>query len=112
MNVKKLFANVTAAAQQLKADAPGPSQSQQQQDKGKEYLRLPLDSARKLRWYDKSDLTSLTKAHFREKRELLDTVAALKKVLLRHGLEESKLDVEVRRGAIMPARRSLAGCQA
>lgn len=60
--------------------------------------RLPVESARKLRWYDKADLQALSKAHFREKRDLLDTVSALKKVLLRQGLEESKLDAEVRAG--------------
>lgn len=42
--------------------------------------RLPLDSAKKLRWYDKSDVASLTRQHVREKHLLLDTITALKKV--------------------------------
>lgn len=41
--------------------------------------RLPVDSARKLRWYDKADLVSLTRQHVREKHLLLDTITALKK---------------------------------
>jgi hypothetical protein len=42
--------------------------------------RLPLDSARKLRWFDKGDLPNIVKTHAREKRELLDAITALKKV--------------------------------
>lgn len=42
--------------------------------------RLPIDSARKLRWYDKGDVATMVKTHVREKHELLDTIAALKKV--------------------------------
>lgn len=42
--------------------------------------RLPVDSAKKLRWYDKGDVASLTRQHLREKHLLLDTVTALKKV--------------------------------
>ncbi|GLI70689.1 hypothetical protein VaNZ11_015629 [Volvox africanus] len=61
----------------------------------RQYLRLPLESARKLRWFEKADLQALTKSHFREKRELLDTLTVLKKLLVRHGLDEAKLDVEV-----------------
>ncbi|GFR45083.1 hypothetical protein Agub_g6459, partial [Astrephomene gubernaculifera] len=61
----------------------------------RQYLRLPLESARRLRWFEKGDVQALTKAHFREKRDLLDAIAALKKVLLRHGLSETKLDEEV-----------------
>jgi hypothetical protein len=42
--------------------------------------RLPIDSAKKLRWYDKADVASLTRQHVREKHMLLDTITALKKV--------------------------------
>lgn len=42
--------------------------------------RLPVDSAKKLRWYDKADVASLTRQHVREKHMLLDTITALKKV--------------------------------
>jgi len=48
----------------------------------KQYLRLPVDSARKLRWYDKGDVQQLTRQHLREKHVLLDTITALKKVRL------------------------------
>jgi hypothetical protein len=43
--------------------------------------RLPVESAKKLRWYDKADLAQLTRQHVREKHLLLDTVTALKKVM-------------------------------
>ncbi|MEW5315728.1 MAG: hypothetical protein WDW38_007135 [Sanguina aurantia] len=62
----------------------------------KQYLRLPIDSARKLRWYDKGDVATMVKTHVREKHELLDTIAALKKTVLRSGITEAGLDSEVR----------------
>lgn len=46
----------------------------------KQFLRLPVDSARKLRWYDKADVQQLVRQHVREKHALLDTITALKKV--------------------------------
>lgn len=42
---------------------------------------MPVDSAKKLRWYDKAEVASLTRQHVREKHLLLDTIAALKKVI-------------------------------
>jgi hypothetical protein len=53
------------------------------QEGDKQYLRLPVDSARKLRWYDKGDAAALTRQHVREKHVLLDTITALKKVRAR-----------------------------
>lgn len=60
--------------------------------------RLPVDSAKKLRWYDKADVASLTRQHVREKHLLLDTITALKKVgqlqhssLLRCNIKDSCL---------------------
>lgn len=72
-----------------------PSSHPALQQGDRQYLRLPLESARKLRWFEKADLQALTKSHFREKRELLDTLAVLKKLFVRHGLDEAKLDAEV-----------------
>lgn len=42
--------------------------------------RLPLESARKLRWYDKGELPAIVRTHLREKRELQDALAAMKRV--------------------------------
>jgi len=42
--------------------------------------RLPMESARKLRWYDKGDTAAIVKTHLREKREMAETLFALKKV--------------------------------
>lgn len=62
----------------------------------KQYLRLPIESARKLRWYDKEDLQAIVKTHVREKRELLDAITALKKLLIRAGYTDATLDLETR----------------
>ena len=45
-----------------------------------QFLRLPLESAKKLRWFDKQDLNMLIQLHLREKAELLDANAALRGV--------------------------------
>lgn len=42
--------------------------------------RLPVESAKKLRWYDNADLAKMSVQHAREKHLLLDTITALKKV--------------------------------
>eukprot|EP00882_Tetradesmus_deserticola_P030308 GHRQ01034014.1.p1 GENE.GHRQ01034014.1~~GHRQ01034014.1.p1 ORF type:complete len:169 (+),score=82.96 GHRQ01034014.1:594-1100(+) len=60
----------------------------------KQYLRLPVDSAKKLRWYDKADVASLTRQHVCEKHLLLDTITALKKVMIRAGFTDAALDEE------------------
>eukprot|EP00775_Hariotina_reticulata_P005727 gene5727-5967_t len=62
----------------------------------KQYLRLPVESAKKLRWYDKADLAQLTRQHVREKHLLLDTITALKKVMIRAGFTDASLDDEAR----------------
>ncbi|KAL6748518.1 hypothetical protein V8C86DRAFT_1139529 [Haematococcus lacustris] len=61
----------------------------------KQYLRLPVESARKLRWYERDELSALVRAHLREKRELQDCIAAMKKLMLRAGLHEADVDAEV-----------------
>ncbi|GLC35111.1 hypothetical protein PLESTM_000280600 [Pleodorina starrii] len=79
----------------LKTSTNQPTSQPIAQQGDRQYLRLPLESARKLRWFEKADLQALTKSHFREKRELLDTLTVVKKLLVRHGLDEAKLDAEV-----------------
>ncbi|KAG2451383.1 hypothetical protein HYH02_003985 [Chlamydomonas schloesseri] len=92
--LSKVSATLGDTANNVLAKAPGGPPAPAEASKG-EYLRLPVESARRLRWFEKADLQALTKSHLREKRELLDTVAALKKALLRHGVDESKVDAEV-----------------
>ena len=63
----------------------------------RQYLRLPVESARKLRWYDKGELPAITKTHLQEKRELNEAISILKKVLIRSGAAtEAELDLELR----------------
>jgi hypothetical protein len=45
-----------------------------------DFGRLPVESARKLRWYEHAELPALVRGHLREKRELQDCIAAMKKV--------------------------------
>jgi hypothetical protein len=41
-----------------------------------------VDSARKLRWYDREDLAPLVEVTTREKQALQDTLAALRQVII------------------------------
>ncbi|EIE18143.1 hypothetical protein COCSUDRAFT_49368 [Coccomyxa subellipsoidea C-169] len=43
-----------------------------------QYLRLPVDSLKKLRWYDRDDLSTLVELSTREKQQLQDTITALR----------------------------------
>ena len=56
-------------------DASSPQQQPQQQ-----FLRLPMESAKKLRFYDRQELSDLVAQHIREKQQLEATNGALRKV--------------------------------
>ena len=42
---------------------------------------VQVESARKLRWYDREDLRPLVESNIRDKQLLQDTIAALRQVL-------------------------------
>ncbi len=50
-------------------------------------MRLPIESAKKLRWFDRQDLNMLIQLHLREKQELYEANAALRQALLRTGAD-------------------------
>lgn len=45
-----------------------------------QYLRLPIDSARKLRWYDREDLSRLIESNLQERQQLAEVNTALREV--------------------------------
>ena len=48
-----------------------------------QYLRLPIDSARKLRWYDREDLSRLIESNLQERQQLAEVNTALREVSLK-----------------------------
>lgn len=65
------------------------------ENKTQQYLRLPIESAKKLRWYDRPDLNNLIQQNLREKNDLLEVNAALRQVLLSKGISEDDLEAEL-----------------
>lgn len=63
-----------SAAETAAPEAQPPPQQQ--------FLRLPLESARKLRFYDRPDLSELVEQHARDKAQLTAANAALRQVSL------------------------------
>lgn len=70
----------------------GPSQgttslesSPSKQGGGDGYVRLPVESAKKLRWYDQHDLRMLIQLHLREKHELVQANSLLREALQKVG---------------------------
>ena len=61
------------------AEAAG-SSPESQAGKSQQYLRLPVESAKKLRWYDRPDLNNLVQQNLRDKNDLLGVNAALRQV--------------------------------
>ncbi|CAK0760107.1 hypothetical protein CVIRNUC_002744 [Coccomyxa viridis] len=59
------------------------------------FLSLPIDTAKKLRWYDREDLSQLISITTREKQQLQDTVSALRQVILAAGVSEQELDADL-----------------
>ncbi|KAL4428842.1 hypothetical protein ABPG77_005280 [Micractinium sp. CCAP 211/92] len=84
-------AAVGSAPRSAAAPSPSPQDERQQQ----QYLRLPVESAKKLRWFDRHDVDMLMKLHLREKQELFEANSALRQVLRRRGLADASLDAEL-----------------
>lgn len=60
-----------------------------------QYVRIPIDSAKKLRWYDRKDLCLLIQLHLKEKKELFEANSALRQILQHHGVRLEKFESEV-----------------
>ncbi|KAK9917759.1 hypothetical protein WJX75_007885 [Coccomyxa subellipsoidea] len=60
-----------------------------------QYLRLPVDSLKKLRWYDRDDLSQLVDISTREKQQLQDIIAALRQIITGLGTTEEELEVDL-----------------
>ncbi|KAK9825736.1 hypothetical protein WJX74_002575 [Apatococcus lobatus] len=60
-----------------------------------QYLRLPIDSARKLRWYDREDLSRLIESNLQERQQLAEVNTALREVMLERGMSEEELTTEL-----------------
>lgn len=60
-----------------------PSPSKQGGSDG--YLRLPVESAKKLRWYDQHDMKMIIQLHLREKHELIQANSLLREALQKMG---------------------------
>lgn len=59
-----------------------------QAGKTQQYLRLPVESAKKLRWYDRPDLNHLVQQNLREKNDLFGVNAALRQVSAANHINE------------------------
>ncbi|KAL4451570.1 hypothetical protein ABPG75_007232 [Micractinium tetrahymenae] len=91
-----LAAAAAAAVGTGSRGAPSPTpQGEPLPQQQQQYLRLPVESAKKLRWFDRHDVDMLMKLHLREKQELFDANSALRQVLRRRGMGEASLDAEL-----------------
>lgn len=90
----RLRQNLQVPADGRPGEAVGTS-PESQAGKAQQYLRLPVESAKKLRWYDRPDLNHLVQQNLREKNDLLGVNAALRQVLLSKGISEDDLETEL-----------------
>eukprot|EP00884_Botryococcus_braunii_P010591 jgi/Botrbrau1/19533/Bobra.0035s0028.1 len=72
-------------------DASVPSSSEEKSD---QLIRLPREAAYKLKWFDGGDASALIETHTREKLQLQNTIAALKKELVKALGEEQAAGLE------------------
>lgn len=80
--LKALSEGAAAPAPQQQPAAPSASQQQtSQQPQPQQFLRLPVESARKLRFYDRPDLSELVAQHARDKAALTAANEALCQVM-------------------------------
>ena len=77
----RLRQNLQVPSDGRAGDAPGAS-LESDAGRAQQYLRLPVESAKKLRWYDRPDLNNLVQLNLRDKNDLLGVNAALRQVSL------------------------------
>ena len=77
----RLRQNLQVPADGRPVDAPGGVSPENAAGKAQQYLRLPVESAKKLRWYDRPDLNNLVQLNLRDKNDLLGVNAALRQVV-------------------------------
>ena len=75
----RLRQNLQVPADGHPGEAAGTS-PESQAGKSQQYLRLPMESAKKLRWYDRPDLNNLIQQNLRDKNDLIGVNAALRQV--------------------------------
>ena len=60
--------------------------AEKKQHEQKEYLRLPVASARRLHWFEIRDLSALVRQHAQEKEQLMACVQAMRTCMLQRGI--------------------------
>ena len=53
----------------------------------RQFVRLPVDSARRLRWFENNDLTALARQHAEDKKQLMACVVAMRSCMVRRGVQ-------------------------
>lgn len=76
----RLRQNLQVPADGRPADPAAGASSESVSGKSQQFLRLPVESAKKLRWYDRPDLNNLIQQNLRDKNDLLGVNAALRQV--------------------------------
>lgn len=61
--------------------------AEKKQQEQKEYLRLPVASARRLHWFELRDLSALVRQHTQEKEQLMACVQAMRTCMLQRGIQ-------------------------
>jgi len=85
-----------SAAQEDQERLPAPLPSiKEPPKKDQQFLRLPVESAKKLRFFDNAELDAIIAAHVKEKESLYSTCSALQQVLESAGVGKDSVDSEV-----------------
>lgn len=87
----RLRQNLQVPADGRLGEAAGTS-PESQAGKAQQYLRLPVESAKKLRWYDRPDLNNLIQQNLRDKNDLTGVNAALRQVPADNRLEQHSVN--------------------
>jgi hypothetical protein len=53
----------------------------------RQHVRLPIESARRLRWFESGDIDALVRRHAEEKRSVMECVGAMRAFMLKKGFK-------------------------
>ena len=61
----------------------------------RQHVRLPVESARRLRWFENQDVSSLARQHAEEKKQLMACVIAMRTYMVQRGIQVAVLRMQI-----------------
>ena len=82
-SLSAIAASVKSGAAAVTAQVTAPTLEKPAQ----QYLRLPIESARRLKWFESKEMDAIVKEHTLDKQVLVECITALRMCMVEYGIE-------------------------